>query len=71
MRFVVLLFSLGTIVGYAKAVAGLGGYFFGKGCPNLIVLGLFFGTLSAVAALFLWKRYLAGSDSAGTSSKRS
>jgi hypothetical protein len=66
MRFAVLLFSLGSIVGYAKAVAGLGGYFFGKGRPDLIVLGILFGTLSAGIALFLWKRYLVDAKTAAT-----
>jgi hypothetical protein len=57
-------FSLGSIVGYAKAVAGLGGYFFEKGRPDLIALGILFGTLSAGIALFLWKRYLVDAGAA-------
>ncbi|WP_029165233.1 hypothetical protein [Aminiphilus circumscriptus] len=64
MRFAVLLFSLGSIVGYAKAVAGLGGYFFGKGRPDLIILGILCGTLSAGIALLLWKRYLVDAGTA-------
>lgn len=57
MRFIVLLLSLSTMIFYGKAVAGMGGYLAGQGRPDLIILGLLAGTVSAVAALVLWKKH--------------
>lgn len=53
MRFIVLLLSIGTLVAYGYALAGLGGYLWGKGSMDYIVWGLILGTLSAVIALIL------------------
>jgi hypothetical protein len=58
MRTIVLLLCMVTIVSYGYALAGLGGYFFDKGRPDLIIIGLMAGTASAVAAILLWRRYL-------------
>jgi len=58
LRFTILLLSLGTLVLYGKALAGLGGYLAGNGRIDMIVLGLVGGTGTAVIALFLWKRYI-------------
>lgn len=58
MRIIVLILSISTLVLYGHALAGLGGYFFGKGRPDLIITGLFLGTACAVSALLLWKKYL-------------
>mgnify|MGYP006991333173 CR=1 FL=1 len=58
MRFTVLLLSMGTVVLFGYALAGLGGYFFARGRPDYIVFGLAGGILTAAVALFLWKKYL-------------
>jgi hypothetical protein len=58
MRFTVLLLSMGSVVLYGYALAGLAGFFFGKGRSDYIFFGLFFGTLAASLSLLLWKRYL-------------
>ncbi len=57
MRFIVLLLSLSTMIFYGKAVAGMGGYLAGQGRPDLIIFGLIAGTVSAIAALVLWKKH--------------
>jgi hypothetical protein len=49
---------MGTVVLYGYALAGLGGYFFSRGRPDYILIGLGAGTLSAAAALFLWRKFL-------------
>lgn len=58
MRQFVLLLSMGTIVLYGYALAGMGGYLLGRGRIDYILFGLLGGSLSAWAALFLWKKYL-------------
>lgn len=58
MRITVLFLSIATLVLYGYALAGLGGYFFGKGRPDLVIIGLLLGTCSAVSALWLWRKYL-------------
>jgi tetrahydromethanopterin S-methyltransferase subunit C len=58
MRLIVLILSLASVVFYGKALAGLGSYLVGKGHPELMVIGLAGGTVTAVAALVCWKRYL-------------
>ena len=63
MRQFVLLLSMGTIVLYGYALAGMGGYLLGRGRIDYILLGLFGGSISAWAALFLWKKYLVALDS--------
>lgn len=57
MRLIVTFLSVGTLIAYGYALAGLGGYLIGKGHPSYIVWGLLLGTLSAVAALFLWRKH--------------
>ena len=58
MRLVVLFLAIGTVVLYAHALAGLGGYLLGNGRPWMIIYGLSGGTCTAVLALWLWKKYL-------------
>ncbi|MCF7936654.1 MAG: hypothetical protein K9L28_09975 [Synergistales bacterium] len=58
MRLVVLCLSLATLVLYGRALAGLGGYLFDRGAPWMIFWGLLGGTCTAIAALWLWKRYM-------------
>ena len=69
MRHAVLVLSMGTVVLYGYALAGLGGYMMGRGRPDYIAFGLIFGTLSGAAAIFLWKKSMlpaeAGSLKAG------
>ena len=63
MRQVVLLLSMGTIVLYGYALAGMGGYLLGRGRIDYILFGLLGGSVSAWAALVLWKKYLVALDS--------
>lgn len=58
MRFGVLLLSITTLVLYGYALAGLGGFLWGKGNTFYIYFGLLGGTASALLALWLWKKYL-------------
>lgn len=58
MRIIVLILSLASIVFFGKALAGLGSYLIGKSHPELIAIGLVGGSVSAMAALLCWKRYL-------------
>lgn len=53
-----LILSFATIVGYGYALGGLGSYAVGVPKPWPIALGLSGGTLSALAALRIWKTYL-------------
>ncbi len=56
MRFIVLLLSLGTLVLYGRAIAGLWGYLLGIQRPGMIVTGLLGGTITAVSAVLLWRK---------------
>ena len=58
MRQFVLLLSMGTIVLYGYALAGMGGYLLGRGRINYIIFGLLGGSVSAWGALFFWRKYL-------------
>lgn len=58
MRQIVLVLSMGTIVLYGYALAGMGGYLMGRGRADYIVLGLGMGSILAASAIFLWKKYL-------------
>jgi len=57
MRLIVTLLSIGTLIAYGYALAGLGGYLIGRGHLSYIVWGLLLGTVSAAAALFLWHKH--------------
>jgi len=70
MRFAVLLLTIATIILYARALAGLGGYLFGESRPWMIFYGLGGGTFTAILALWLWKKYLVSlSDDMDSSEK--
>ncbi|PIE54210.1 MAG: hypothetical protein CSA35_07415 [Dethiosulfovibrio peptidovorans] len=56
MRQVVLLLSIATLFFYGYALAGLWGVFLGRGRWGYVLWGLTGGTVSAVAALWLWNR---------------
>ena len=58
MRITVLLLSMGTIILYGYALAGMGGYLLGHGRLDYILWGISAGTASAVTALWLWKKNL-------------
>lgn len=58
MRFVVLLLSMGSVVLFGYALAGMGGYLLGRGRIDYIVTGLLGGFTAAIAALLLWRKYL-------------
>ncbi|NLK18492.1 MAG: hypothetical protein GX310_01715 [Synergistaceae bacterium] len=58
MRHIVLFLSMGTVVLYGYALAGLGGYLLGRGRLDYIVFGILLGSLSAAAAILLWKKFL-------------
>jgi hypothetical protein len=57
MRLVVTFLSAGTLICYGYALAGLGGYLFGRGRMDFIVWGLLAGTASALTALYLFKKH--------------
>jgi hypothetical protein len=57
MRLFILLLSVACVVSYGYALAGYGGYSFGKGRPDYIIWGLTVGTLCGAAALNLWKNW--------------
>ena len=58
LRLVVLVLSIGSVVGYGYALGGLGGYLLGRGNPWYVAGGLVGGTVAALGALRLWKAYL-------------
>ena len=62
MRFTVLILSIATLVFFGYALAGVGGYLFGRGRPDLVALGLAGGVACAAAALYLWSRFLCSID---------
>ncbi len=57
MRFFVMLLSMATVVLYGYALAGLGGYIWGNGRMDYILWGLIGGTISALVALYFWKKH--------------
>lgn len=63
MRHAVLVLSMGTVVLYGYALAGLGGYMMGRGRPDYIAFGLIFGTLSGAAAIFFVEKIHAAGGS--------
>ncbi len=56
MRLIVTVLSMGTIAAYGYALAGLGGFFFGKGSLHYIIWGLIGGTICGAAAIILWRK---------------
>ncbi|MGI6784319.1 MAG: hypothetical protein ACOX5A_08860 [Aminivibrio sp.] len=64
MRHIVLFLSMGTVVLYGYALAGLGGYLLGRGRLDYIVFGILLGSLSAAAAILLWKKFLLTEEAA-------
>ncbi len=57
MRFFVMLLSMATVILYGYALAGMGGYLWGRGRVDYILWGLVAGTLCGLAALYLWKTH--------------
>lgn len=58
MRLLTLILSITTLALFGRALAGLGGFLFGRGRIDYIVQGLLLGSLATVAAFWTWKRYL-------------
>jgi hypothetical protein len=58
MRLFILLLSIACVAAYGYALAGYGGYSFGKGRPDYIAWGLAVGTLCGAAAIKLWKNWM-------------
>lgn len=58
MRLLTLILSITTLALFGRALAGLGGFLFGRGRIDYIVQGLFLGSLTTVGAFWAWKRYL-------------
>ncbi len=58
MRLLTLILSITTLALFGRALAGLGGFLFGRGRIEYIVQGLLLGSLTTVAAFWTWKRYL-------------
>ncbi|MCL1875467.1 MAG: hypothetical protein FWF87_04310 [Synergistaceae bacterium] len=59
MRLIILMLSIGSVVAFGHALAGFGVKLLGMeiNYPYLIG-GLSGGTISAILALWLWKRWL-------------
>ena len=68
MRFTVLILSIATLVFFGYALAGVGGYLFGRGRPDRVALGLAGGVACAAASLYLWRRFLCSIDEEGDKS---
>ncbi|NLM71978.1 MAG: hypothetical protein GX181_08490 [Synergistaceae bacterium] len=62
MRTIVLMLSVSSVLLFSYAVAGMGGFLFGRGRLDYIALGLFGGGGAAAAALWLWRRWLVSID---------
>jgi hypothetical protein len=58
LRLLTLILSITTLALFGRALAGLGGFLFGRGRIDYIVQGLLLGSLTTVAAFWTWKRYL-------------
>ena len=58
MRLLTLLFSVLTLASFGRALAGFGGFLFGKGRVDYIVQGLALGCVFTAAAFWAWRRYL-------------
>lgn len=58
MRLLTLILSITTLAFFGRALAGLGGFLFGRGRIDYIVQGLLLGCMTTVAAFWTWKRYL-------------
>jgi len=58
LRLLTLILSITTLALFGRALAGLGGFLFGRGRIEYIVQGLLLGSLTTVAAFWTWKRYL-------------
>ncbi len=59
MRLIVTVLSMGTVVAYGYALAGLGGFLFGRGSLHYIIGGLIGGTICGAAAIILWRKNIA------------
>jgi len=59
---VVLVLSLGTLVLYGRAIAGLWGYLLGTPRPGMLFSGLLGGTVAAVSAVLLWRKGIRNLD---------
>jgi len=62
MRLIVLILSLGTMLLYGRAIAGLWSYVIGQPRPYLLISGLLGGTISAVSAILLWRKRIKALD---------
>ena len=58
MRLLTLILSIITLALFGRALAGLGGFLFGRGRIDYIVQGLLLGSLTTAASFWTWKRYL-------------
>ncbi|NLI95884.1 MAG: hypothetical protein GX436_04085 [Synergistaceae bacterium] len=65
MRILTLFFSIVTLASFGRALAGFGGFLFGKGRVDYIVQGLALGFVCTLAAFWTWRRYLKEINSAG------
>ena len=58
MRLFILVLSMACVALYGWALAGYAGYSFGRGRPDYVAWGLSLGTLCALAAIQLWKKWM-------------
>ncbi len=62
MRFFVLILSMSSVLFFSYAIAGMGGFMFGRGRLDYIAFGLLAGGGAAVSAIWLWRRWLVPAD---------
>jgi len=58
LRLLTLVLSITTLALFGRALAGLGGFLFGKGRVDYIVQGILLGFLAMAGAFWAWRRYL-------------
>ncbi|MDR2527877.1 MAG: HAD family hydrolase [Synergistaceae bacterium] len=57
MRLFILVLSMACVALYGWALAGYAGYSFGRGRADYVAWGLSLGTLCALTAIHLWKKW--------------
>ena len=58
MRLFILVLSMTCVTLYGWALAGYAGYSFGRGRADYVAWGLSLGTLCALVAIHLWKKWM-------------
>jgi len=58
LRLLTLVLSITTLALFGRALAGLGGFLFGKGRVDYILQGILLGFLAMGGGFWAWRRYL-------------